>query len=389
MLFTVGKFRENRVATLTDADLIGHQVQYDVLFEDEINRLIPKFTDPANNYGTSDTAFFEDSAAQLVAGRVLSQEADYRWVQQWRQARRLGLRDWRRLQEKVSGSLDVRLSGINAVYSRWVRLFTPLSLPRLNTKIIENRKSTLALMNGGFNMEFMKHPDNIDAWNPAVDEKQQPPVPPRPNADGILTPVINLLQARASGGSVFIRVVIIDPADSSLTPIVRYRVANNGSGNPGAWIEQTFPGVSPAGGFIELNTQTVPTNQLIDIQVAFLASNGKYGNWSTLERVTSTADPNPPDAVTGASAVGGAGQATFSWTAPNSPNYSGSRLYWNTTNNFDSATLVSPPEYGAPSAADSRVITGIPAGTRYGWVVAINASGIAASPVSTGSFIVT
>lgn len=389
LLFTVGKFRESRVATLTDADLVGHQVQYDVLFEDEINRLIPKFTDPAIDYGTSDTDFFEDTAAQLAAGRVLAQEADYRWVQKWRQARRLGLRDWRRLREKISGSLDVRLSGINAVYSRWVRLTTPLTLPRLNGKLVENRKSTLALLNGGFNMEFMKHPDNIDAWDPAVDEKQQPPVPPRPNADDIVTPVINLVQSRGSGGSVFIRVVIIDPNDASLTPVVRYRVANNGSGNPGAWVDQTFQDASPSGGFIELNTQTVPVNQQIDVQVAFLASNNKYGDWSTLEQVTSIGDPNPPGVVTGASATGGAGQATFNWTAPNSPNYSGSRLYWNSADDFGSATLVSPPEYGAPGAPDSRVVTGIPAGTRYGWVVAINTSGIGASPVATGSFVVT
>jgi hypothetical protein len=127
LLFTVGKFRESRVTTITDADIVGHQVQYDVLFEDEVNRLIPKFTYPDTDYTTSDTDYFDDVDAQIEAGRVLPEEADYSWCHKWRQARRLGKRDWLRLQQKVSGSLDLRLSGINAVYSRWVRMETPLS----------------------------------------------------------------------------------------------------------------------------------------------------------------------------------------------------------------------------------------------------------------------
>ncbi len=60
LLLTVGKFRESRVATITDADIVGHQIQYGVLFEDEVNRLIPKFTYPATGYATSDTDYFED-----------------------------------------------------------------------------------------------------------------------------------------------------------------------------------------------------------------------------------------------------------------------------------------------------------------------------------------
>ncbi len=136
-ILTVGKFRESRAAVLTDADIVGHQIQYDVLFDEECNRLVPKFTYPETDYTTTDTDFFEDLDAQLKAGRVLADEADYRWVTQWRQARRLGKRDWQRVRQKVKGSVDVRLSGINSVYSRWVRLETPNRLPRLNGKTVE------------------------------------------------------------------------------------------------------------------------------------------------------------------------------------------------------------------------------------------------------------
>jgi hypothetical protein len=387
-ILTVGKFRESRCATLTDADIVGHQIQYDVLFEEEINRLIPKFTYPDTNYTTTDTDFFEDGAAQLESGRVLAEEANYQWVHRWRQARRLGKRDWLRLREKVKGSIDVRLSGLNAIYSRWIIMDTPGRLPRLNGKIMENRRSVLALTSGGFSMDVIKSPDNIDLWTPSIDEGQQPPVPGTPNSAGIVTPVINLVQSQANGGSVYIRVIIIDPADASLTPVVRYRIADIGSGVPGAWVEQEFTDAAASGGYINLNTNTVPVDKLLDIEVAFKGSDGTYSNWSPSESVLSTADPTPPGVVISVTKTGGSGQVTVNWVAPNSANYAGARLYWNTVNTFGSATAVSPPEYGSPGSACSRTFP-LSAGTRYAWVVALNRSGIASTEVATGSFTVT
>ncbi|WP_426235883.1 hypothetical protein [Pararhizobium sp. DWP1-1-3] len=391
-ILTVGKFRESRCVTLSDADIIGHNIQYGVYPQDEINRIVPKFTYPETGYTTCDTDYFEDVPAQLTAGRVLAQDGVYQWVHRWRQARRLALRDWRRIQEKVKGSIDVRLSGINAVYARWVRLATPVRMPRLDGKIIENRKSTLALTNGGFNMEIMQHPDNIDAWVPATDEGTQPPVPTPPGSYSIPTPIINLVQAKPNGASVYIRVVLVDPATASLTPVIRYRLADNGSGSPGAWVEQTFPNAAvgvPVPGFIDLNTNIVPSDKLLDVQAYYLSSGGTPSLFSVTANIISTADPNAPGVATGVSATGGVGQATFNWTSPNSPNYVGSNLYWNTTNTITGATQVSPPEYGAPSTADSRVVTGISAGTRYGFVRPFNSSGVMAAAVSTGAFTVT
>ncbi|MBO9589524.1 hypothetical protein [Devosia sp.] len=137
---------------------------------------------------------------------------------------------------------------------------------------------------------------------------------------------------------------------------------------------------------------SVRTNVLADgVQYKFRArtwSAGARSEWTDYQILTAVADPTPPGVVTGVSASGGAGQITFNWTAPNSVNYVGARLYWNTSNTMTGATLAAT-EYGAPNAADNRIITGISAGTRYGWIVAINGSGVAASPVATGALTVT
>lgn len=404
LLFVVGKFREEYCTTISDRDITGYQLQHDVLFKDECNRLIPKFTYPATDYTTSDTDYFEDTAAQLVAGRVLAQEADYGWCTQWRQARRLAIRDWRRLREKMKGTLDVRLSGINAAYNRWVRLSTPLGLPTLHGAIIENRRSVLALTKGGFTLDFIKHPANIDDWNPATDEGLRPPIPPKPTIANIPTPVLTGVIAKAKSNTVYLVVSIEDPDHDDLSFAIRYRIKDAGAGSPGAWVEQVFndqvwvldgvlpipiPGTPVNGEPFTYATDPVPPDELLEVEAAFITARGKYGNWSSAFEVFSTADPVAPGVVTAVSATGGAGQATYNWTAPNSANYAGAVLYWNTTNTFGSATPVSPPKFGAPGAADSRIVTGITAGTRYGWVVAINRSGVAASPVATGSFTVT
>lgn len=380
-ILTVGKFRESRCTTLSDRDIVGHNLQYDVLFEDECNRLIPKFTYPATDYTTSDTDYFEDADAQLIAGRVLAEEAEYQWCHQWRQARRLGKRDWLRLRQKVKGSIDVRLSGINSVYSRWVRLETPNRLPRLDGKVVENRRSVLAITRGGFTMDIIQHPDNIDAWNPNIDEGKQPPVPTAPNYAGVDTPVLNLVQARASNGSVYIRVVVIDPEDASLTPMVRYRLSDAAAGSPGAWVEQSFPDSNPEGGYIDMNTNTVPVDQMLDIQSAFKTAGGALSDWTPTQQIRSTVDntaPASPEALDWTS-------PNFSARAANTTASVGKTAYLTfkigtTAQSFAAAAMI---DRLAASPSDVRYVQPTPVSgqTRRLWCQAENISGITSSAV--------
>lgn len=388
LLFTVGKYREDRVSVLTDADIVGHFIQYDVSQEDEINRLVPKFTYPETAYSTSDTDYFEDTSAQIVSGRILSREASYQWCTQWRQARRLGKRDWLRLQEKIRGSLDVRLSGINAIFTRWIRLETPNRIPTLNGALLENRRSVLNLGRGGFTVEFMKHPTDIDAWVPNVDEGSQPPVPGSPNLDGVTTPTVTSVIAVSTNGSVYIRTVMDAPSDTSLSTSVRYRVKDTGGGVPGAWIEQGFSGLVPSGGSLTANTNAVPVDTILQVQAAFLSSSGKYSQWSVTQEVLSLADSVSPGDATSVSATDGVGEVMINWTSPNSSNYSGAKIYIGNSSTFSSA-IYQGTEYGPANTSDYTVISGLPAGTKYGWVVAINRSGTPANPVATGPFTVT
>ena len=390
VLLTVGKFRESRVSTLTDRDIVGYQIQNDVLFEDECNRLIPKFTYPETDYSESDTDYFEDAAAQLQAGRVLAQEADYGWCHQWRQARRLGKRDWLRLRQKTKGSLDVRLSGINCVYSRWIRLETPVGLPRLDGGLLENRRSVISLTRGGFSIDFIKHPENIDDWDPNTDEGKQPPIPIAPDKGTLVAPVVVSVQPLATASkSVYLRVKITDPHKEAWSLAVRYRLQDAGGGTPGEWVMKKYEDFDTDGTTITVSTNPVPGDTLLEVQAAWFTSKNKYSPWSVTATITAASDPNAPGIAQNSDAVGGSGQATYSWTTPTSANFSYVRLYHNTVNNFATATAVSGVVYGFPSTNYSKVVTGLIAGNHFGWVLTHNASGIAGTPAATGIYTVT
>lgn len=375
-ILTVGKFRESRCVTLTDDDVMGYQSQSDVLFEDETNRLIPKFCYPDIGYSTADTDYFENTAAQLEAGRVLAQEAEYLWVQQWRQARRLGIREWRRIRQKVRGTIDVRLAGTNAAYSRWIRLATPNSMPRLNGAVIENRKTVVSLMKAAFTMDFVQHPSNIDAWDPNTDEGTQPPVPLNPSTPGLLVPVVNLIQVKSRDNSVYLRVDILDPQDDSLTPVVRYRLKDDGSGNPGAWVSQDFANATPASGVVKLNTNVVPNNEILQVEVAFKDADGDEGDWGIRNEILAAVDPTAPAAANALSFTGG----QFSARAANTTASQGRTAYLTfkagtTAQSFAAATLI---DKLAASPGDVRYVTPASAGgaTRRLWVQPENVSGV-------------
>ncbi|TWD58077.1 hypothetical protein FB480_101832 [Agrobacterium vitis] len=391
VLFTVGKFRESRVVTLTDRDILGYRIQDDVLPQDECNRLVPKFNYPDTDYSESDTDFFEDLSAQATMGRVLSKEASYLWCTQWRQARRLGKRDWLRIRQKINGFFNVRLSGINGIYSRWIRLSTPIGLPEYDGMLIENKKSVVALTKGGFTLDWMKHPspEEIEAWNPATDEGRQPPVPSKPNPANLDSPVIYSVSPNATGaGSVYLAVRIVDPGDTNLSLKVRYRLEDNGAGVPGEWVYQTFVDFAPSGGYVDVFTNTVPGNSTLEVQAVWFTSNGKYSDYSATSTVFTTADPTAPGPVSITSVITGVvGEATINWTAPNSANYAGAKVYWNTVDNPATATFNGPQENGTANGSYGRTIT-LSAGTYYGWVSSVNASGVEGNKTATGAFTV-
>jgi hypothetical protein len=137
---------------------------------------------------------------------------------------------------------------------------------------------------------------------------------------------------------------------------------------------------------------SVRTGYLVDgeeYRVRIRAVGGlSYSDYSDYTTLVATADPVAPGSVSSVSATPSAGEVLVNWTSPGSANYYAARIYLGTVDNFGAATLVAT-EYGPPDTADSRTVTGLSADDYYGWVVAINSSGVSATEIETGVFTVT
>lgn len=124
-------------------------------------------------------------------------------------------------------------------------------------------------------------PDNpIDDWNPATDEGAPPPTPTAPTTIVIDPPVVD---SAVDSGRGYITVVIEEPIQLGLTPVVRYRVKDSVAGSPitpGPWIEQRFYSYTVSGGLITLATNPTPVNTVLEVQVAFISAFGTYSDWS-------------------------------------------------------------------------------------------------------------
>lgn len=266
-----------------------------------------------------------------------------------------------------------------ARYRRFVRLNNP---PYLDEAVIEiTGKPKLSLRNMTVEIEGIVVPPTLYDFDAATEE----------GAPG--SPIIPLPPSGV-------------PVPENFAVLIRNEIVSGGE--TAAYAEGSWTHVSDALVYeLEWQPSAGGTKQTVlstsgesSVRTGYLADGSEYrfrlrtwsggtsSDWTDYVLRTATADPNAPDPATGVSATGGAGEVTFNWTCPNSGNYFASRLYLHTSNDFGSATLVAT-EYGAANDAETRTITGLSAGTYYGWVEAINASGVAASPVPTGSITVT
>lgn len=335
-----------------------------------------RYTSPEKGFNTTDAAIFglpypsDDERTKTVENQAVQRHNHIARLQKLAKVRANAPRVTVRAHYQAAK---------NVPYRRFVRVHMP---PKLNESIVEIvGKPKLSLRSLTVEFEGIVVPLDLYAFDAATEEGEPP-------AD----------------------VEILQPADvpSPENFQITIKTEEVGGGSTAAFAEATFDFQSPvlryevfwqpsSGGAVQsvlgLSGETV-------VRTGYLADGTNYEFWAvtwsagaksaqtpkiSLEPV---ADPVAPGPVTGVSATGGIGQITFNWTAPNSANYSGARLYWNTTNTMTGASLAAT-EYGAPNAADSRLVTGISAGTRYGFVVAINGSGVAAAAIATGPITVT
>lgn len=379
LLIQVGKFVEPDVI-LTDDDIAGFYVQSEIPDEESINFLAITFTSPANDYAQVESDPYEDVDDQIARGRRYDATLELTWVQGNSQARRLGKREFARATQTLRGSLELRLSGINAVYSRWVRVQSNV-IPGMSDVLIENRGAKLNLLAGGYSMDFLGAAENMDDWTTA-EEGTDPTIPAAGGSAALLVPQNVVANAELSGSTTHIDVLFDDPNRADLGVAVRYRIADVGGSVPGEWAEQRFlSGISYAGGRGTVTILAVVANEQYEVEAAFVGSSSTLSAWSAPVSVD-TASPAPGSPVNlTAAGIGGTHGARVTWDNPNSTNMYAARV-WRATfgGTFGSAVDVSGPLFGSANQSMQFVENLGGAGSWYYWVTAENAAGIRSSP---------
>jgi hypothetical protein len=375
IILIAGKYREPTV-TLTDDDISGFYVEGDIPSEDACNALQVTFTSPDHGYSEVEADPWEDEDDQLARGKRLASLLSLQWVQDFRQGRRLGKREMYRRKRKLQGSLDLRLSGINACYERWIAVDTAI-IPRLGgLAVIENRMTHMNLTGGGFNLEFVGSGPEIDDWDPDTDEGAAPPLPEVADDDPPAAPSDVAVVAESAGGVVYLEISFDDPSDSSLNYTGSWRFADDGTGGPGPWTGQAFDHKDTSAGRVTVRMTGIPANQELEVRVR--AENSMASDWSDIVPID-TSDP-APGSPTSLSATGAAGHATIAFDCPNSAVMYAYRIYRNTSGGtFGGATLIAGP-VGAVRNQHVSYRDDVAAGAYDYWATAENSSGVSSSP---------
>lgn len=339
------------------------------------NELTITYVEPKQGYVDTEAERWLDATNIALRGKVLSESLDLPMVLKHSQARRLAKIHTAKQNPLWVGTLTTNFYGFNALGEETVRVkFGPLGID--TTFLVQSVKILDDLT--GVKIEVTSMDASVYAWDADLEEGDEPNYPPDTTTPVSLLPPEDITasteQIVISGSTVGVRIVVTwtPPERSALSQQVQYRIA--GSSDP--WLEMTVSeGYAQSG--------AVNDGATYEYQVRTLSPGGGTGDWSTPGTIVAVSDTVPPAVVESVGATGGTGSITYFWTAPNSANYSASRLYWSTTNSFGTATLAAT-EFGSPNAVDSRLVTGISPGVRYIWVVAINGSGVAAAPVTTG-----
>ena len=339
-----------------------------------------RYQNPAKDYNTEDASLYGDPYGE-VDETERTKTFDNAAVQSHNHCQRKQKLTYVRANaRRITITADYRAAK-NCAYRRFVRVHYPSrGLVEAIVEITSTVSLDLRNMRVSFSGILVTH--SLYSFDAATEEGVPGASPPPIESEGVPVPVgftVTVLNEVITGSSTaaYLRGQWT-AGDSSLRYEMEYERTSGSTG-----VQSVFAGEGE---------NFVRSGYLVDGQqyrVRLRAwGGGTPSEWTDYQLVTAVADPVAPGVVTGAGVTGGAGQGSFSWVAPNSANFAAVRIYINTVDSFSSATLVAT-EYGPPNIADGRVVTGLTAGTKYGFLTSVNSSGVASAAVATGAFTVT
>jgi hypothetical protein len=285
-LLRVGKFAASGVE-INDEHIIGFSYQNGISDEDAINRLDVQLTSQDHDWTQVECDPWDNNPDQISRGHVRESMMNLEWVQDYRIARRLAKREFVRQKEPLRGTLDLKLSALNAAYERWIYVSSNL-IPALSNRYIENRASRFVLAGDvpSIHMEFIGvDPAKLEDWTPANEGKAPPAV--HDGVPGLApeVPVISAITPLSSGADRVLQIDHSTGSDDDNVPImqIRWRIKTPTS----EWVRRdtAIDASLISAGTWRIGSEGVPESETLEVQVRRILTRGTRTDWSPIFEV--------------------------------------------------------------------------------------------------------
>lgn len=298
-----GRYYEPTV-TLGPDQIASYTFQAHVAAEDRINQIHVSYVSELHDYATVDAQSFRDEDLISVMGRENDASLPAQ-TPSFTQNRRLAKRKMARTNAPFRGTITTTFSGRIVVGERYVGLSLPEMAYSGAIEVVSSPQRDPAT--GGVTFDWIAADPNVDAWNPATEDGEGASVGNRvalaPLAAPSIVTATSLFTPVTDGGTgVRVEIEVSGPDRSDLTWFARWRVEG-----AAVWNENRYDDIDP-GPSVILVTGFVPTQDEIEVEVAYRVGDGRLSPWSgdvnPATIVDSATDATAPDDATGITVAG-------------------------------------------------------------------------------------
>ncbi|HEV2557968.1 MAG TPA: hypothetical protein VGU45_05020 [Microvirga sp.] len=254
---------------ITEGEVLSHQLEQGNNRFGAFNELKIIYTSPLHDYQAMEAIPWIDLADQAERG-VLQDDLTLDLVPSATQARRLAKIHTRKLNPRWRGTVRVAFGpGIDALGERTIRLV----LPELQIDdAFQITRFSMAPDLTAVEMDVVTLGEEAYTWNPAIEERETPPIPQETTPD-LTFPVPQTLTPTKVGST--IRVTVANPGRDDLTLHAQYRAGAGAVWQDMALVEGQYAAVSPnlaAGSY--------------DVRARWRAAQQVAGEWTAIQSIT-------------------------------------------------------------------------------------------------------
>jgi hypothetical protein len=260
--------------------VIDYELQEFVEDENRVNEIIVRHVSEDHDFNEVEPEAWRDESDIAERGKVVSQPLDLQ-VPSHTQGRRLAKRRMARQNAPQRGKVRVVFSAREALAERYINLTIEEAGETFFDGVAEVLGGDRDYETGGAVIEWVAVDANVDNWNAATEDGEPAPTRAKVYLPPVTAPTIYSAVPVLDAGLVTARVHIdfVDPGMTGLTWYTRWREQGDS-----AWLEEE---ATPSGD--TLITGSVPVDAMIEVEISFVASDGRFSGWSTTETVDTSA----------------------------------------------------------------------------------------------------